>query len=220
MKLTTIDTVIEKVLRDTQRKYISIDRGDYGNWIAEAIEQIGGHTQYEYNVLEKHTDDNGQIVMPCGTVSIRSVLGANGIAYTQKQLNNRCEGCNTFIYKHPYIRVNNENTLLKILYIGIPLDESGYPMLPEEVSFIEACSRYVIYKLKYSDYLNGNISENVYRGLERDWYHYCSQARGQANMPDIHRLENIRLMRTKLIPHTNAYLNGFGTVYTQQNVNY
>lgn len=215
--LLTIDTIIDKVIRDTQDMF-TVDRNAFGNWVAEAIEQIGGHSQYEYNTYVAMTDNHGQVIMPCGVHKIQSVVSSSGSVYSSA--NRVATGCsNTYVYKAPYLRVGNFDTLA-ISYIAIPLDEDGYPLIPDHIAYVEACFRYVIYKLMYKKFLNGDIAGSTYSKLEQDWRGYARGAKGVSNMPDKDAQERIRLMRGKLIPHVNAYYNNFATVYTEQLPNY
>ena len=99
--------------------------------------------------------------------------------------------------------------------------KQGYPMIPDEVSYVEAIKRYIIvYKVKYSEFIQGIINPQVFAKLEDDWHWYCKQARAKATMPDtVDKLENLLQQRNRLIPKTNRYYGFFGNLATKETLN-
>ena len=93
-------------------------------------------------------------------------------------------------------------------------------MIPDEVSYIEAIKRYIVYKLKYSEFIQGIINPQVFAKIEDDWHWYCKQARGKANMPDtVDKLENIKQQWSRLIPKVNRYYGYFGNLAAREHLN-
>jgi hypothetical protein len=114
---------------------------------------------------------------------------------------------------HPYIRTSFKTGKICIAYIKQPLDDRGWPMIPDTVSYVEAIKRYIIYKLKYSEFLKGQIAAQTFMKLEDDWQWYCRQARNKANMPNtIDKMENLLAMRKRMFSKENRYYGFFGNL--------
>lgn len=111
----------------------------------------------------------------------------------------------------PYMRTSFKTGNVCLAYVSTALDERGYPMIPDEVSYIEAIKRYITYKVKYSEFLQGHLPAQIYMKLEDDWHWYCQQARNKANMPKtIDELEGLRKQHIRLLPKVNRYEKFFG----------
>lgn len=136
-----------------------------------------------------------------------------------------CEDCinlsatcsEEYAVDHPYIKTSFQTGSICLAYIRQPLDDRGWPMIPDDVSYTEALKRYLAYKLKYGDFLNGKINPNIYAKLEDDWHWYCAQARGKMNMPNtIDKMQNLLDQRKRLIPNENRYYGFFGNLNTPE----
>ena len=122
---------------------------------------------------------------------------------------------------HPYIRTDFKTGYICMAYLSQALDERGYPMIPDEVSYIEAIKRYIVYKVKYSEFLQGVINPQIFAKLEDDWHWYCQQARGKANMPDtVDKMENLLQQRNRLIPKVQRYYGFFGNLSSGESLNF
>tara|TARA_R110002110_G_scaffold10231_2_gene50117 strand:+ start:199 stop:1158 length:960 start_codon:yes stop_codon:yes gene_type:complete len=121
----------------------------------------------------------------------------------------------------PYLRTSFKQGHICIAYIGQALDDRGFPLIPDQISYVEAVRKYIIYKLKYSEFIQGGIPANTFAKIEDDWQWYCAQARGKANMPDtIDKLQNILDQRDRLIPKTRNYFGFFGNLSTPESLNF
>ncbi len=120
----------------------------------------------------------------------------------------------------PYIKTSFKEGQVCIAYVGQPLDERGFPMIPDEVSYIEAIKRYITYKVKYSEFLQGHLPGNIYMKLEDDWHWYCKQARNKMTMPkSVDDLQNLKDQHIRLLPKPNRYHRFFGHLHSAENLN-
>jgi hypothetical protein len=62
------------------------------------------------------------------------------------------------------------------------------------------------------EWRKGRLHENIYRDSEREWHRLCGQARGQANMPNLDKVEAIKNMWVRLRPKDNNYNSFFNTL--------
>lgn len=101
-----------------------------------------------------------------------------------------------------------EGTLV-INYRAIPLDEDGYPMIPDEYMFVRAIKAYITYRVMYPKWLAGTITDRVYNEVKEQWMHFGQAARNVDRMPSISELESIKRQWVRLIPNNNSFSTGF-----------
>ncbi len=232
-KYVNIRTLIAKLYRDLSIS-TEIPENNVIEWCAEVLEKIGTYAQYTQNKECLQLVD-GKAVLP---INFHKIID---IAYNNKPLswaNNSlyseysCEGCTiptccsefTFYINDSYIVTNiastdsneEDNYSLCIVYLGIPVDEEGYPMIPDDVYFMEACAKYVTYKLDYIEWRKGNLADKIIQKSEYDYIFYCGAAKGSANTPSTAQLENYKRQWVKLIPNMNQYNEGFKNLNIQE----
>jgi hypothetical protein len=115
-----------------------------------------------------------------------------------------------------YIKTNLKEGYLMISYQAVPLDTDGYPMVPNDESFLEALYWYINMKLTYPEWKLGKVRDAVYYDAKSSWNYYRKQAYGNAMMPDGDQLESIKNVWIRLIPEINANRSFFSTVGQQE----
>lgn len=115
------------------------------------------------------------------------------------------------------IKTSFANGLVCLSYMAFPVDDDGYPLVPDDISFKEAMFWYVYKKLLLG---NTNVSAiNIdYTFAETQWKYYCTQARNAANYPDIDRYESFLDQWVRLIPNINRHAELFGTLNVRENL--
>jgi len=102
-------------------------------------------------------------------------------------------------------------------YKAFPVDDDCYPLVPDDISFKEAMFWYV-----YKKMLLGNMSPSAngidYLFADQQWKYYCTQARNQANYPDIDRYESFMNQWVRLIPNINRHESGFSNLNTREDI--
>jgi len=136
-----------------------------------------------------------------------------------------CSGCDNisanceeeYSIDHPYIRTSFKCGYVCMAYIAQPLDDNGFPMIPDEVSYVEAVKRYLIYKIRYPEYIRGQLPGQIFMKLEQDWHWYCAQARNKTRMPDtVDKLQNLLDQRNRILPKHTRYYGFFGNLNTRE----
>lgn len=84
------------------------------------------------------------------------------------------------------LKTSFENGLVLVSYMGYPLDDHGYPLVPDNYAFKEALTWYIAKKL----ILGGKKLMIGYDTANQQWLKYCTQARNKANMPDLDAYQN------------------------------
>lgn len=220
---TSLKTVIAKLYRDLKISS-EINEGYVVEWCAEALSKIGAYSQF-VETKECLTLTNGRVTLPAGFYRLKDIAYKNrSLSWSTESMlvEYGCEGCviptccsdyhfyisqNTII-TDINIDDNSGTTDICIIYIGVPVDDDGYPLIPDNVYYMEAMAKYVTYMMDYGDWRKGNIPDKVFQKSENDWLFYVNSARGAANMPSLHQLENLKNMWVRLIPKQNEY-NGF-----------
>lgn len=100
-----------------------------------------------------------------------------------------------------------------VIYKKFPLDNGGFPLIPDDASFVDACMWYSITMMILAgfDFKNINYATAVAR-----WENYCTQARNSGLMPDTPMMESFKNAFTKLIPNFNSYETGFTDLHNQE----
>jgi len=107
----------------------------------------------------------------------------------------------TFLINGQYIQTSFDSDYIAIFYKAFPVDDDGFPMVPDMYEFNQALYWYIVMKLmeggeKHPAGLN-------WQHAQKEWKTYCGQARAQSNMPDISQAKHFRDMWVKLVPDFN-----------------
>lgn len=122
----------------------------------------------------------------------------------------------TYVITPGYIKMNVESGYIMLAYQAIPTDTKGYPLIPDDISFIEAIYWYIVMKLYYPQWVAGQVRADVYYDARRSWNFYCKQAYGQGLMPNTDQLESIKNSWVRLIPEIKEHTSGFSSLGQEQ----
>lgn len=112
-----------------------------------------------------------------------------------------------YFIKPGWLVMNKKDGCVKLAYKAIPVDERGYPLIPDLASYQEAIYWYVTMKLSFPKFMKGRLggklkSANItiYNYLQTQWNFYRGQAYAEAMMPTPDDMQNIKNDWNKLIP--------------------
>ena len=127
---------------------------------------------------------------------------------------------NDFIYviQNGWVKLNVREGYLMISYQAVPTDLDGYPMIPDDQSFMEAIYWYIVVKLLYPRWRDGQVRDAVYIDARHSWNFYCKQAFGKAMMMDIDQLEAFKNSWLRLIPDVHAHDTFFSTLGEREKI--
>jgi len=83
--------------------------------------------------------------------------------------------------------------LLQLQYLAFPVDERGFPLVPDDVSYRDAMFWKCAYHISMRNpalLKNPRMQDMEY--CRQMWNKYCVQARATANMPDLKMLERLK----------------------------
>jgi len=232
----SIKTIIAKLYRDIgPTTASSISEGHMVEWIAEALSKIGSYYQYEQLKTCIEVDSSGKAKLPVNFYRLVDIAyQSQPLSWASNNLINDygCDGCtiptcctgHNFYINDCYVVTDikptdadvNDPKLVCISYLGVPVDEEGFPKVPDDVYFDEALSKYITYMVDYREWRKANIPDKVFQKSEQDWLFYVNSARGAANMPGLGQLENLKNMWVRMIPKSNEYNNFFANNSKQE----
>tara|TARA_R110002167_G_scaffold9799_1_gene45250 strand:+ start:4384 stop:5265 length:882 start_codon:yes stop_codon:yes gene_type:complete len=117
-----------------------------------------------------------------------------------------------YIIENGYLKTSFLTGELCISYMAFPTDVDCYPLVPDDISFREAIFWYIYKKLLLGGYIE--LAKMQQNGIKYDfaderWRYYCTQARNNANYPDIDRMESFMNQWVRLVPDLNRHENNF-----------
>lgn len=237
-KLVSVYTAISKAYRD-MGLVEQLDLSDAIEWAGEAIEFIGTpYAWHDKRDIIRIT--NGKAKLPCDLHLVNTIrcyvtdtdyedcfddvtFHWHQMRYGNDLFHNvnkhgyckdvpDCYTCAyTYIMNDDYVFTNFETGYIELSYKAIPIDENGYPLIPDDVKYMNAVTYHIMMKLAFIKWMSGTIQENIYRKIEqdRDWYIGAAQNRGK--MPSIDLMEGIKNNIIRLIPKINQHVDAFRT---------
>ncbi len=224
-KLISINVVLRKVVKDLgiDDKELYID--DFIEWIAEGLQYIGSYYQYcEKEVSIDITDYKGEL--PCDFHSLIRIhdrvdnkvdsFNKNLIGTTTTTLNKNSHTSRDYNITNNVITTSYQTGVVYVQYLGIPLDEEGFPMIPDNINYLDALMWKCAYQLSIKGYVFKSTQLNNFQYVESKWHRYCQQARANINMPDADTLERLKNIMIRFKPDLNQYHNNFNTLGKQE----
>jgi hypothetical protein len=199
VRLVSSFQVIRKVVDDLNLDQHNIPWESMIDWIAWGLNHIGSYAQYE----QKH--------VCLDIINFKSKLPADF---------HRVDS-SLFMERHKIhmdnIIVDFETGPLELHYLAMPVDDEGFPLVPDDPTFFQALFYLLASKLILrGDYKNSELS---FQYCDQKWGQLALSARAEAFAPDIQRIQdrandfnNIRFDR-------NPYKNRFGTLGHNRRIN-
>lgn len=172
------------------------------SWIDESIESIGdGLRIIGYCAGYSRTTATINIsdfkgVLPCDIESLEAVsyndmklLPNDAFIYYENQNCNFPKGCinnHWYLINSTFIKTSFECGKLNIYYLSIPVDEDGFPLVPDNV-MCETALGWIVMR----DLIAGGLkhSQFNYEFCDSQWEKYYPQAQNDMNFPSISNLE-------------------------------
>lgn len=108
---------------------------------------------------------------------------------------------------------------IEIAYNAFAVDSDGYPMIPDNSSFINALELYI--KKKHFNVLfdTGKINQAVWAQVCQDYAWAVGQAQSDLIRPTIDQMESITNMWNTLIPRVSEHSSGFVNNGSKERIN-
>lgn len=232
-KYVSIDNIIGKVYRDMGMAD-QINVSDAVEWAGEAMELIGAPTYMEHKVLDLEVSDY-RVAIPCELHLIETASGypipddtahedctenfdftplrystdAYHHRYCKGTRDHECQSDLTYTVNDHYIHTNYKTGYIRVAMVAIPVDDNGFPKIPDDIKFRQAVSHYIMYKIAFIKAMSGKMPGGMFQKIEqdKDWYIGAAQTRGV--MPGVDMMESIKNNWLRLIPKINQHADGF-----------
>lgn len=102
-----------------------------------------------------------------------------------------------------------EEGQIEIAYKAMPIDDEGYPMIPDNSAFSRALEMYIKKQWFTIQYDMGKISQAVMAKTDQDYAWAVGQAQTDLIRPTIDQMESISNMWNTLVPRAQEHKKGF-----------
>ena len=110
------------------------------------------------------------------------------------------------------LRFSFEDGFVAVSYLRSRIDnETGYPLVPDQISFITAIGYYIKWKVAEWWEWNGRKGAGTLaQSMNAKWLKYAKQAKNFAKMPkSLDKYQNLFEQSRQIVPLTNRYFNYF-----------
>ena len=122
----------------------------------------------------------------------------------------------TFKVQNHIIFTSFENGKIKVSYKAIPVDENGFPLIPDNPTYLKALELYIKVELFTIKFDEGKIKRDVLQHAEQQYAWRAGQLTSEYNMPSENEMESISRMFTELVQTTTHFDNGFKNLGDRQ----
>ena len=117
----------------------------------------------------------------------------------------------TYKLNDNFIFTNYKDGYVFVAYSAMPVDEDGFPLIPDNKRYIEAVKCFIRWKVDYILWRSDELKKEVYQDSEREWLWYVGSAGNSLRMPNADGMQSL-LQAIKLIPTKYAHDNFFNTL--------
>lgn len=239
-KFVSIDVIIQDVYRDYRDDQVFSEL-DLIHWADDALRLIGVKGQHE-EIVAKIPIVGHKGLLPCGFIVEQQVADSGGsVMYPMEgtmepdmiedpsnqlaglpvdedhfsqlatQSNGRM-GNFRYYFNNNCIITEQEDGYVILSYVGVRLDENGYPMIPDLEEYLQAIKWFIVYKLLLKKWFAKQDVQQQMKYAEDHWKEYQRKARDQAYMPTLPEMENIKNMWVRLTPRMHEFRNFFSGI--------
>lgn len=120
-----------------------------------------------------------------------------------------------FSINNNYMTFDIKEGKVCMAYWAFPIDEEGFPLIPDDVKYKRAISSYLQLKIDYILWRQDTLTDKVYLKSEEDWRWNVASASSHLKMPDVNQMESLRRQLTKMIVRTEDFRTAFSNVNTR-----
>lgn len=98
---------------------------------------------------------------------------------------------------------------IEVSYNSIPIDEEGFPLIPDNSSFTRALELYIKKQCFTVLFDLGKINSHVYNNVLQEYAWAVGQAQSDLVRPTIDQIQSLTNMWNKIFPDCNGHKRGF-----------
>ena len=169
-----------------------------------------GNQQWEANIPDSPlTLTNGTFQVTDNNGDLVDLSFSSPLIESQQRLKDTVQERLTYKLNGCYIFTNFEEGSLIMSYKAFPTDCNGYPLIPDNIKYIEGCKYFIAEKIAQKLYLQDKLSGDKFKYIQqqRDWY--LGAAVNAGLVPSIDQMESWKQSFLRLIPNINAHASNF-----------
>ena len=207
LRYTNIRSVADRVMQHPMLQHLQFET------IAEHAIDFLNLIGFNELLLEAEVEvqiQNNRGLLPSTLVRINQVRTPNGIYL--KQMSGTFSGSlenPAFKTQGDVIYTNIKNGTLQINYQGMPVDEEGYPLVPDNVYFLLALEAYIKMKTFTIYFDQGKIQSQVLQQAQQDYGFRVAQLHSKLSLPSVSEMQAISNMWNKMHLTTKDFYTGF-----------
>lgn len=163
--------------------------------------------------------------LPCDLVSIEQVKDcASGICM-RKSTDTFMFGDRPSIHTDPSFRVQGSviyttfrEGSVDVAYRAIPVDNEGYPALPNNNTFLKALELYIKKEEFLSLFEEGKIQYNVFAAIQTEYGFAVRLCTQEFVTPSISEMESISRMWSRLVPDKRSFDYGYASLGDREQI--
>lgn len=112
-----------------------------------------------------------------------------------------------------------EDGYVEVAYKGLPIDDRGLPLVPDDPKFLNALKYHIIFKCDWKNWRKNPASPGlraVVNDSEQRRDFYVGAAITKARIPSLDKMEALKRQWLRTIPKINEHGNGFNTLSRQE----
>lgn len=158
-------------------------------------------------------------MLPCDLISINQArTSGDGICmrsmtdnFNANPINNGrlSGGENTFKTQGRIIYTSFKDGDIQISYKAIPVDEEGFPMIPDNSIFLKALELYIKKEWFTIQFDLGKISSAVLQNTQQSYAFVAGQCNSEFLLPSVSEMESITNILNQMIPGNSEFVRGF-----------
>lgn len=211
---TKIQLVLDRVLRHPLLQELSLEAAV--QYTIDFISIVGLPAVYEDKV-DCVEIKNYRGMLPCDLIAINQVKHGNiylkGMTDTfGSDYNKDIASEETFKTQGNIIYTSFKEGKIDISYKSIPVDEHGFPMIPDNSIFLKALELYIKKEWFTVLFDLGKLNNAVLQNTQQEYAFRVGQLTNEFIIPSVSEMESITGMLNTLIPRVSEFSKGFKTL--------
>lgn len=154
--------------------------------------------------------DNFRGTLPTDLISVNQVLYKDTcLKHMTDNFNGGPTSNYTFKTQGNIIYTSFKKGTIKVSYKAMSVDEEGYPLLPDEPTFLRALELYIKKQWFTILFDMGKINPAVLQNTQQEYAFAAGACNNTFVIPSVSEMESIKNMWNQLIPRFNEFKSGF-----------
>ena len=118
-----------------------------------------------------------------------------------------------------FIFTNFEDATIEIAYKAMPVDEKGFPLIPDHVNYKKALEAYLMERIGFKLFLSDKLSEKKFNLLQQECAWYMGAAESKGKLPSVDRMETIKNAYSRMLVNAMAHSTFFTSITDPETMN-